>query len=262
MMRAAALAALLGAAAGATINIAVKDTCDASCKVTGVTIDAPKTAPSPGSFTVTGSGTTSVAIDSSSSAHVEVHLGALKVLDKDVPGCGAQKIDLPLGLGEVDITGPTCPVASGQAVAIKASVTSNSALTAAVSATAEFTQGSDKLVALQIDITPASLDAAAAACSDADTKIWNATGYKSFQDDMTSCGKQCLGNDGCVSGCIAKKDGYSTGCSACFGALGQCTAKNCLTKCISGRTPACAQCVIDAGCNSAFASCSGWTPPP
>eukprot|EP01065_Artemidia_motanka_P016169 TRINITY_DN198_c0_g1_i12.p2 TRINITY_DN198_c0_g1~~TRINITY_DN198_c0_g1_i12.p2 ORF type:complete len:219 (+),score=66.10 TRINITY_DN198_c0_g1_i12:602-1258(+) len=99
-------------------------------------------------------------------------------------------------------------------------------------------------------------------CDAADSKIWNSTGYKSFQADMTTCGKKCLGASSCVTSCIEKTDGYTAACSGCFGALGQCTANHCLTKCIGGRTPACVSCLEAAGCNSDFTTCSGWTPPP
>ena len=74
----------------------------------------------------------------------------------------------------------------------------------------------------------------AAKCSADDTAVWNKQGKTNFQDDMTSCGKKCLGKDACVSSCIADKEKYSSDCAGCFGALGQCTASHCLLKCMSG----------------------------
>ena len=77
-----------------------------------------------------------------------------------------------------------------------------------------------------------------ACANDADTSIWTSKGKASFNADMNTCGKKCLGGASCVQGCIKSAEGYSDDCSACFGALGGCTAKNCMGKCIGGQTPA------------------------
>eukprot|EP01062_Namystynia_karyoxenos_P037851 TRINITY_DN2752_c0_g1_i4.p2 TRINITY_DN2752_c0_g1~~TRINITY_DN2752_c0_g1_i4.p2 ORF type:complete len:162 (+),score=61.40 TRINITY_DN2752_c0_g1_i4:49-486(+) len=143
-----------------------------------------------------------------------------------------------------------------------ATVDTKAALPSAVTAIATFTQGDAKLIIINIAITPAAELRASAACTAADDKIWNATGMSKFQDEMTSCGKKCLGAKSCMASCLTKDEGYSQDCAACFGDCGQCTAQHCLTKCMTGRTPACAQCVKDAGCDAAFAKCTGWTPPP
>eukprot|EP01062_Namystynia_karyoxenos_P081461 TRINITY_DN896_c0_g1_i2.p2 TRINITY_DN896_c0_g1~~TRINITY_DN896_c0_g1_i2.p2 ORF type:complete len:285 (+),score=104.98 TRINITY_DN896_c0_g1_i2:69-857(+) len=261
MQRALALAGLLGVAAAGTVSVKVTDGCGSSCKTSGVTINAPSTAPNPGSFSFDGSGTLGVAVDSSATMNLALKLGGVAVLNKDVTACGEQSISLPVGLGSVALHGPTCPLAAGAAIKLGATVSSNAKLPAEVTGVATYKQGADTLVIIDIDITPAKALAATPACNATDTQIWNATGFQSFQDDMTACGKQCLGKDTCVSQCVAGKEHYSAPCSACFGALGQCTASSCLTKCMGGRTAACTQCVKAAGCDSAFAACSGWQPP-
>eukprot|EP01062_Namystynia_karyoxenos_P081454 TRINITY_DN896_c0_g1_i1.p2 TRINITY_DN896_c0_g1~~TRINITY_DN896_c0_g1_i1.p2 ORF type:complete len:284 (+),score=114.97 TRINITY_DN896_c0_g1_i1:69-854(+) len=260
MQRALALAGLLGVAAAGTVSVKVTDGCGSSCKTSGVTINAPSTAPNPGSFSFDGSGTLGVAVDSSATMNLALKLGGVAVLNKDVTACGEQSISLPVGLGSVALHGPTCPLAAGAAIKLGATVSSNAKLPAEVTGVATYKQGADTLAIIDIDISPASLGASAN-CNATDDKTWNATGFKNFQDEMTACGKQCLGKDTCVSQCIAGKEGYSSACAACFGTLGQCTASNCLTKCLSGRTPTCTQCVKDAGCDSAFATCTGWQPP-
>ncbi|CAJ1336088.1 unnamed protein product, partial [Effrenium voratum] len=60
---------------------------------------------------------------------------------------------------------------------------------------------------------------------------------------------------------IAGKEGYSDGCASCFGDVFGCTRQHCKLKCIGGQTPACKQCVKDAGCVASFTGCSGFTPP-
>eukprot|EP01062_Namystynia_karyoxenos_P070793 TRINITY_DN66186_c0_g1_i1.p2 TRINITY_DN66186_c0_g1~~TRINITY_DN66186_c0_g1_i1.p2 ORF type:complete len:264 (+),score=83.30 TRINITY_DN66186_c0_g1_i1:84-875(+) len=262
MRSAAALAALLGTAAG-TVDVSVTDSCTSACKITGVTIKAPKTAPSPGSFTFSGTGTTSVAI-SNPTLDLTLNLGGTPVLHKDVPACGDEAISLPLGLGSVKVHGFPCPVAAGASTAISADVSDTVALPSAVTGKAVFKQGDDLLLSLDLSITPEkSLKAPAdGACNDAnDTKIWNATGFKNFESDMTSCGLKCLGKDTCVTSCMESTEHYTPACAKCFGDLGQCTATNCLTKCMSGRNPTCVQCLEKAGCDKAFVTCSGKTPP-
>ena len=103
--------------------------------------------------------------------------------------------------------------------------------------------------------TPVSADATACT-NDADTAIWSSKGKTNFNTDMTKCGKKCLGGASCVQGCIKSAEGYSDGCSACFGALGGCTAKNCMAQCIGGQTAACVSCT-QAHCVDPFVTCSG-----
>ena len=95
-----------------------------------------------------------------------------------------------------------------------------------------------------------------ACTNDADTSIWSSKGKANFNTDMTTCGKKCLGGSSCVQGCIKSAEGYSDACSACFGALGGCTAKNCMAQCIGGQTPACVTCT-QTHCVDPFVSCSG-----
>merc|ERR1711977_740043 len=74
--------------------------------------------------------------------------------------------------------------------------------------------------------TPPSLSmplvwkADAASCTDDDKKIWGSKGggggLDHFEDDMTACGKQCLGKSDCVKTCIEGKEHYSDACAACF----------------------------------------------
>jgi len=109
-------------------------------------------------------------------------------------------------------------------------------------------------------IAPPSVEVAAtagAACSDAaDQSVWAAK-KSSFQTDMTSCGKKCLGGSACVTSCIESTDGYSATCASCFGGLAQCTKDHCMLKCAGGNTPDCAACVKAAGCDTTFSACSG-----
>merc|ERR1739849_27777 len=78
---------------------------------------------------------------------------------------------------------------------------------------------------------------------DADTTKWNGdSGHAQWQSDMTSCGTKCLGKGSCVTSCMSGK-GWSSGCATCFGNLADCTSKNCLAKCIGGRTPGCVTCL-------------------
>merc|ERR1712147_156896 len=101
-------------------------------------------------------------------------------------------------------------------------------------------------------------------CTDADKDKWNSdAGHATWQSDMTTCGSQCLGIESCVTSCMETK-GWSNGCAGCFGSLAQCTASNCMTKCIGGRTDACVSCLEAAGCDkAAFGSdsCTGFDVP-
>merc|ERR1712076_288766 len=93
---------------------------------------------------------------------------------------------------------------------------------------------------------------------------WNGdAGHSQWQSDMTSCGTKCLGKGSCVTSCMSGK-GWSSGCATCFGNLADCTSKNCLAKCINGRTPDCVTCLKAAGCDTAAfgaGSCTGFDAP-
>ena len=73
---------------------------------------------------------------------------------------------------------------------------------------------------------------------------------------MTTCGTKCFGASACVAKCIMGKEGYSADCSACFGDLGACTEKHCLSKCIGGASKACADCQ-DEYCVTPWVNCTG-----
>merc|ERR1719203_1951898 len=109
--------------------------------------------------------------------------------------------------------------------------------------------------------TPPSATLVMGACSDDDTGKFNGGGKDRMQSDLTACGTQCLGGKDCVTACMQKKEGYSATCAACFGTLTSCTASHCMAKCAGGRTPDCVSCLKAAGCDSAWSSFTGWTPP-
>merc|ERR1712072_918225 len=104
-------------------------------------------------------------------------------------------------------------------------------------------------------------EAADGACTNsADAAAW-AKHKSSFESDMATCGKKCLGASSCVDSCIAAADGYSKSCSACFGDLAGCTKDHCFLDCIKGASAACTACVKKNGCDTGFVKCSGVTPP-
>ena len=111
--------------------------------------------------------------------------------------------------------------------------------------------------------TPPSSDTqASAACTDQDKQIWSQKGLAAFTSDMESCGHECaLKDKSCASDCVKRDEGYSDGCSSCFGDLFGCTRDHCKFACIGGQTQACKDCVKKAGCPGVFTSCSGFTPP-
>ncbi|MFO0750119.1 MAG: hypothetical protein U1F43_31275 [Myxococcota bacterium] len=89
-----------------------------------------------------------------------------------------------------------------------------------------------------------------------------------------SCGLACLGSgDGsdaavrtCASDCVSNGKGtitgtgLSSGCAGCYADVVICAKNNCLAVCLDGGDD-CAQCRETAGCNAAFYTCSGLTPP-
>jgi len=98
-------------------------------------------------------------------------------------------------------------------------------------------------------------------CGDApDQAVWNTKGEAHFAADMSTCGRQCVGTNSCVTECIVKAEGYSAACSGCFGNLASCTASKCWFKCITGASASCKACTVK-NCVPAFETCSGLTPP-
>merc|ERR1712050_365091 len=109
--------------------------------------------------------------------------------------------------------------------------------------------------------TPPSATLVSEACSDDDTGIFNGGRKDRMQSDLTACGEQCLGAKDCVTSCMVSKEKYSQSCATCFGTLTACTKDHCMLKCAFGRNPSCVSCLKAAGCDTAWSSCTGWTPP-
>ena len=98
---------------------------------------------------------------------------------------------------------------------------------------------------------------AAAACSADDLNTWKTKGKDQFQSYMIECGKKCWGAKSCVSQCVASKMSYTSGCSDCFGGLGECTRDHCVSHCMANPgSDACKQCE-DQYCVPTFKTCSG-----
>lgn len=111
------------------------------------------------------------------------------------------------------------------------------------------------------NVLKTTLSAAAGACmDDADQAAWKKES-SNFSADMAKCGKKCLGAKACVSTCMQQVGGYTAPCGDCMGDVAACTKTHCMLQCISGQTPSCTACVKKAGCDTAFTTCSGVTPP-
>ena len=95
-----------------------------------------------------------------------------------------------------------------------------------------------------------------ACINEKDQYIWNTTGKVNFREYMNSCGSSCIGNYDCTVACVKKAENYSNTCCSCFGDLGECSVKNCFTKCFSGDTPPCEECISEK-CDNSFTNCSG-----
>lgn len=101
----------------------------------------------------------------------------------------------------------------------------------------------------------ASDGGAMAACTNAaDTAALDAVDEAMIAED---CGRTCFGGSRCVRDCMVDMAGVSLECATCFGETAQCTARNCALRCSGGDTPECTMCRMEAGCISAFESCSG-----
>jgi hypothetical protein len=90
----------------------------------------------------------------------------------------------------------------------------------------------------------------------------NATDCQKSRTDVNAkvaeCGQRCFGAGPCTAMCLKDGLGITQGCADCWGAVVQCGRDKCLTQCINGTdTPACRDCTASAGCDSAFATCSG-----
>jgi len=106
---------------------------------------------------IKGSGNGQLNVDTSApTVELQVKLGGLQVLDKKQSACGEQKINLPLGLGTVDITALTCPAKAGP-------VTVNIDISTAIMLPKETQshavakdENGDMLLCLDVDIKPVS----------------------------------------------------------------------------------------------------------
>eukprot|EP00940_MAST-03C_sp_MAST-3C-sp2_P000142 g142.t1 len=104
----------------------------------------------------------------------------------------------------------------------------------------------------------AMLDATnAVQCSSADLALISKA---NFAADMKACGKKCWGAAACVTTCMAKTEGISAGCAACFGTEAQCARDHCMSACaFSPDSSACKSCAVK-NCQQAETSCSGYSP--
>ena len=84
------------AAAAGTVGIKVVSCCDTSCKADISQINAPATAPNPGSFSFNGTGTLNEAL-TAPTLEITVKMGGINVLDKTMSACGDQQVSLPQG---------------------------------------------------------------------------------------------------------------------------------------------------------------------
>jgi len=124
------------------------------------------------------------------------------------------------------------------------------------------------------------LDTPTAACNGNDTKIWEISARAEMGTFMSDCVKQgapnCTWQDHCIrafigdapsfqgpdsgaacmSDCVHKREALSPSCSDCFGALSQCTFKNCMTPCMLPESDECKAC-DKQHCLPVFESCSG-----
>mmetsp|Transcript_125002 Transcript_125002/g.176409 ORF Transcript_125002/g.176409 Transcript_125002/m.176409 type:complete len:174 (+) Transcript_125002:64-585(+) len=60
----------------------------------------------------------------------------------------------------------------------------------------------------------------------------------------------------CIAERVSQAAGLSPGCSACWGALTQCTYDNCASQCLDAKSSPCRQCISNT-CAVSFESCSG-----
>jgi hypothetical protein len=251
---------------GGTLKITWSDCGDASThgKITDL---EPTSIEIGSSSTMTGTGTLDEDV---SGGTFEIDMTA-SIISQTWTGdiCEAKTFTLPLNMGTVTWQGLDCPVSTGT-VTVPIGFQMSSAIPASlasadVSAKGTSTNG-DKLLCMDVHLAKQGIaaQALAIACTDADTALWNAdTDHSTWQAQMTSCGTKCLGQESCVTSCM-EGDGWSSGCAGCFGSLAQCTATNCMTKCINGRTTDCVSCLKAAGCDTAAfgaGSCTGFAEP-
>ena len=72
-----------------------------------------------------------------------------------------------------------------------------------------------------------------------------------------NCVTPCiLTGETCYTECVRDELGLTDECAACFGAIMQCTATNCMFQCMDATNPECETC-RDTNCSPAFEECSG-----
>ena len=76
-------------------------------------------------------------------------------------------------------------------------------------------------------------------------------------NENMQCGKKCLGDTSCASGCLVQSiPQLSNSCADCFGADVHCTAVNCIKQCIFSPSGAsCLKCNADV-CTPGLVKCS------
>jgi len=94
-------------------------------------------------------------------------------------------------------------------------------------------------------------------CGASDQKIWKDLGKKFPVKTMKNCAGGCYGQEGCVTDCVRRKEGFSEDCSGCFGSIASCTASYCMFQCIGGGNSNCRACVAQ-NCDDALWACLGF----
>ena len=92
------------------------------------------------------------------------------------------------------------------------------------------------------------------ACSNADDEL--ALAAIDVPAEARACGTMCFGAAMCVTRCM-EDHGLSSACATCFGAVAQCTTRNCALACSGDDDAACTACRVSAGCAAEFEACSG-----
>lgn len=80
------------------------------------------------------------------------------------------------------------------------------------------------------------------------------------------CGLECQAEADpgmCAVGCIVTDAALTQACAVCYATLVGCAAENCFTDCTADPdSTECTMCQIEAGCRTAFDTCSGLTTVP
>ncbi len=111
--------------------------------------------------------------------------------------------------------------------------------------------------AAMVDVDSGSVGADSGGSGEACTNAADMAVLASIDVGMVvgDCAMTTFGAEPATSNCIMMS-GLSSGCTACFSATVSCTVMHCITQCIGGETPACADCRA-MNCNDAFMTCAG-----